>query len=45
MVGRNYYLKLNLIAADGEIIPVDVLLDTSFTQWLAMNTQDLDNLG
>jgi len=39
------FFEIGLVAADGEIIPVEVLLDTGFTDWLAMNNQDLESLG
>ena len=31
--------EIDLIAADGSIISVNALLDTGFTEWLAMDTQ------
>lgn len=34
-----------MIVADGEIIQADALLDTGFTDWLAMNNQDIENFG
>lgn len=37
--------EIGLVAADGEIILVNALLDTGFTDWLAMNNQDLETLG
>ncbi len=37
--------EINLIAADGDAIPVKALLDTGFTGWLAMNNQDAESLG
>ncbi|HBL13275.1 MAG TPA: aspartyl protease [Cyanobacteria bacterium UBA11162] len=40
------FFEIDLIAADGEIFQVDVLLDTGFTTgWLAINTQDIEGLG
>jgi clan AA aspartic protease len=39
------YFEIDLIAVGGEIITVDALLDTGFTEWLAINSQDLDDLG
>ncbi|HAG81608.1 MAG TPA: aspartyl protease [Cyanobacteria bacterium UBA12227] len=40
------FFEVDLIAANGEILAVDVLLDTGFTTgWLAINTQDLESLG
>ena len=40
------FFEIDLITADGEVFPVDALLDTGFTTgWLAINTQDLDALG
>ncbi|NER19590.1 MAG: aspartyl protease [Symploca sp. SIO1C2] len=37
--------EIDLIAADGSIISVNALLDTGFTEWLAMDTQDVESLG
>ena len=37
--------EISLIAADGDIIPVKPLLDTGFTDWLAIDTQDAARLG
>jgi predicted aspartyl protease len=38
--------EIELIAADGEGYPVEVLLDTGFTTgWLALDTQDAESLG
>ncbi len=38
--------EIDLIAANGERFPVDVLLDTGFTTgWLAMDIQDVQSLG
>ena len=37
--------EINLIAADGDVIPVRALLDTGFTGWLAIDTQDAESLG
>ena len=38
--------EIELIAADGESYPVEVLLDTGFTTgWLALDTQDAESLG
>jgi len=40
------FFEIELIAADGDIIPVETLLDTGFTTgWLAMNNQDTESLG
>ena len=39
------YFEIDLIAIDGSIITVNALLDTGFSDWLAMNTQDVDSLG
>jgi len=36
---------IDLVAADGDVLPVDALLDTGFTQWIAINTQDAESLG
>jgi predicted aspartyl protease len=37
--------EISLIAADGDIIPVQALLDTGFTGWLAIDNQDALSLG
>jgi predicted aspartyl protease len=39
------YFEINLIAPDGESITVVALLDTGFTDWLAMNNQDAEGFG
>ncbi len=39
------YFEIELIAADGSVIPVNALLDTGFTDTLAMNIQDIESLG
>jgi clan AA aspartic protease len=39
------FFEIELIAADGSIITVDALLDTGFTGWLAVDTQDVESLG
>ena len=36
------FFEIGLVAPDGETILTDALLDTGFTGWLAINTQDLD---
>ena len=38
------YFEIDLIAADSSIITVNVL-DTGFTDWLAINIQDAESLG
>jgi predicted aspartyl protease len=37
--------EVELIAGDGLELPVDVMLDTGFSGWLAINEQDLQGLG
>ncbi|NEP77320.1 MAG: aspartyl protease [Okeania sp. SIO3C4] len=39
------FFEIELITVDGSIITVDVLLDTGFTDWLAMDIQDVESLG
>ncbi|GGA23691.1 hypothetical protein [Okeania sp. KiyG1] len=39
------FFEIELITADGSIITVDVLLDTGFTDWLAIDIQDVESLG
>ena len=36
---------MNLKANDGLMVTVDAMLDTGFTDWLAMNLQDIKSLG
>jgi predicted aspartyl protease len=37
--------EIDFVAEDGLTITVDALLDTGFTDWLAVNTQDAVSLG
>jgi predicted aspartyl protease len=37
--------EIGLITADSDVIPVEVLLDTGFVGWLALNNQDISSLG
>ncbi|MBW4573207.1 MAG: aspartyl protease [Tolypothrix carrinoi HA7290-LM1] len=37
--------EINLISADKDVIPVNTLLDTGFTGWLAIDNQDALTLG
>ena len=37
--------EIGLVAAESEIIQVNALLDTGFTDWLAINNQDIESLG
>jgi predicted aspartyl protease len=39
------FFEIDLIASDGDLIPVSALLDTGFTGWIAMNIQDINSLG
>ena len=39
------YFEIDLIAVDGSVITVNALIDTGFTDWLAMNSQDAEDLG
>ncbi|MBW4649233.1 MAG: aspartyl protease [Kastovskya adunca ATA6-11-RM4] len=39
------YFEIDLIAGDGAMIAVDALLDTGFTDYLAMNIQEVEGLG
>jgi clan AA aspartic protease len=39
------FFEIGLMSADGDIIPVKALLDTGFTGWLAIDSQDADSLG
>ncbi|MDF5724146.1 MAG: aspartyl protease [Rhizonema sp. PD37] len=38
------FFEMELITADGLNLPVDAMLDTGFTGFLAINKQDLDGL-
>lgn len=38
------FFEIELIAADGLELPVDAMLDTGFSDWLAINKQDLEGL-
>ncbi|MCY7383953.1 MAG: aspartyl protease [Microcoleus sp. CAN_BIN18] len=38
------FFEVELIADNGLELPVDALLDTGFSGWLAMNSQDLEGL-
>jgi predicted aspartyl protease len=42
--GELFFL-IDLVAANGLAFPVDALLDTGSTEWLALNSQDLESLG
>ncbi|HAA27444.1 MAG TPA: aspartyl protease [Cyanobacteria bacterium UBA8553] len=37
--------EIGLVTVDSEIILADAILDTGFTEWLAINNQDLEILG
>ncbi|MEH2191119.1 MAG: aspartyl protease [Nostoc sp.] len=39
------FFEIDLITNDGLNLPVDAMLDTGFTGFLAINKQDLDSLG
>lgn len=39
------FFEIDLIAVDGSVITVNALLDTGFTDWLAMDIQDVESLG
>jgi len=39
------FFQIDLMAVDNSIMTVDAMLDTGFTDWLAMNLQDIDSLG
>lgn len=36
---------MDLMAVDSSIMTMDAMLDTGFTDWLAMNLQDIECLG
>ncbi|MEH2247004.1 hypothetical protein [Nostoc sp.] len=37
--------EIGLVTSDGDVIPVNALLDTGFTGWLAIDNQDALSLG
>jgi predicted aspartyl protease len=39
------FFEIDLITIDGLNLPVDAMLDTGFTGFLAMNKQDVDDLS
>jgi predicted aspartyl protease len=40
------FFEIEVIAANGDILPIEVLLDTGFTTgWLALDSQDIQILG
>ncbi|MEG4233204.1 aspartyl protease [Microcoleus sp. Pol11C3] len=39
------FFEVELIADNGLQLPVDALLDTGFSGWLAIDSQDLEGLG
>jgi predicted aspartyl protease len=38
------FCEIDLITSDGLNLPVDVMLDTGFTGFMAINKQDLESL-
>jgi predicted aspartyl protease len=42
--GGELYFDLDLITGSGDVITVSALLDTGFTDWLALNAQDAEGL-
>ena len=43
--GGQLFFEIDLIAANGLILPVEIMLDTGFTGFLAINKQDLEALN
>ena len=39
------YLEIDLISNNGLSLPVEAMLDTGFTEFLAINKQDVESLG
>ena len=39
------FFEIELIASDGLNLPVDAMLDTGFTGFLAINKDDIDSLS
>ena len=42
--GGQLFFEIDLINADGLNLPVEIMLDTGFTGFLAINKQDLEGL-
>ena len=40
-----FLFEIELIAADGLELPIEAILDTGFSGWLAIDMQDLEGLG
>lgn len=50
MMGRfgeagELFFEIELIASDGMSLPTEALLDTGFTGWIAVDSQDAHSLG
>ncbi|NET57244.1 MAG: aspartyl protease [Symploca sp. SIO2E6] len=43
--GNELFFSIELITSEGLELEVDALLDTGFSDWLAIDEQDLDGLG
>ncbi|NES25907.1 MAG: aspartyl protease [Symploca sp. SIO3E6] len=43
--GNELFFPIELITSEGLGLEVDALLDTGFSDWLAIDEQDLDGLG
>lgn len=39
------FFEIDLVAVDGSVVTVNALLDTGFTDWIAMDIQDVESLG
>ncbi|NJM59390.1 MAG: aspartyl protease [Oscillatoriales cyanobacterium RU_3_3] len=39
------FFEIGLVTASGELFLVEALLDTGFTGWVAVNSQDLESLS
>ncbi|WP_013325659.1 hypothetical protein [Gloeothece verrucosa] len=39
------FFPIDLITGEGEYLPVDAMLDTGFTEYLAINKQDIEELA
>lgn len=39
------FFEIELVAVDGSVVYADALLDTGFSDWLAVDIQDVESLG
>lgn len=41
---RRAIFEINFLALDGSLLPINALLDTGFTDWIAIDIQDIQSL-